>query len=337
MLPGHFALLVDGISAFKTLFERLEKAQKSIYVEIFIFADDQTGWEMALMLAKKAREGLDVRVMYDQIGTYYFSFFNWRAITGRMALLRFLKTQGVQIVHAGEPNPFHFQLDHRKIIVIDSAEAFTGGMNIGDHYQFEWHDIFIHIKEPQIAQGFERVFLKEWDGDTPTSEEIPWRDSIYSMLITDFKVNDIEEDLNSRIRRAKKSIFIEVPYITDIRLIRALIDAKKRGVDVKVIVPKVSNHLVTRIQHAVTVKWMRYFDIDIYIYGKTLNHLKVYLIDDEYVSLGSANATYRSMKRNKEFNLGTNDRQIINTVREYLFERDFKRSIRMQSMWENAG
>lgn len=337
MLPAHFSLLVDGISAFNTLFERLEKAERSIYVEMFIFSDDKTGWDMALILAKKAREGLDVRVMYDQIGTYYFSFYSWRAITGRLALLRFLKTQGVKIIHAGEPNPFHFQLDHRKIIVIDSKEAFTGGMNIGDHYQFEWHDIFIHIKEPEIAHGFERIFLREWMEDVPKSEDIIWNENTYSMLITDFKINDIEEDLNRRIRTAKKNVFIEVPYITDIRLIRALIDAKKRGVDVKVIIPKVSNHLITRLQHAVTVKWMRFFDVDIFIYGKTLNHLKVYLIDDEYVSLGSANATYRSMKRNKEFNLGTNDKKIVDTVKEYLFERDFKRSIRMKSIWESAG
>lgn len=337
MLPVHFTLLVDGISAFRTLFERLEQAEHSIYIEMFIFADDKTGWDMALILAKKAREGLDVKVMYDQIGTYYFSLFNWRAITGRMALLRFLKTQGVQIVHAGEPNPFHFQLDHRKIIVIDSKEAFTGGMNIGDHYQFEWHDIFIHIREPLIAAGFERIFLAEWVDGEVSSYKLEWGNNHYDMLVTDFKQNDIEEDLNKRIRSAKKNIFIEVPYITDIRLIRALIDAKKRGIDVKVIVPKVSNHLITRLQHAVTVKWMRYFDIDIFIYGKTLNHLKVYLIDNEYVSLGSANATYRSMKRNKEFNLGTNDMQIVNTVKEQLFERDFKRSIRMRSIWENAG
>lgn len=336
MLPAHFSLLVDGTLAFNTLFERLERAEHSIYVEMFIFSDDKTGWDMALILAKKAREGLDVRVIYDQIGTYYFSFFSWRAITGRMALLRFLKTQGVKIVHAGEPNPFHFQLDHRKIITIDSKEAFTGGMNIGDHYQFEWHDIFIHITEPVIARGFERIFLAEWADGEVCSHLLTWNSNDYHLLVTDFKQNDIEKDLNARIRRAQKQIFIEVPYITDIGLIRSLIDAKKRGVDVKVIVPKVSNHLLTRLQHAVTVKWMRYFDIDIFIYGKTLNHLKVYVID-EYVSLGSANATYRSMRRNKEFNLGTNDLQIVEAVKKMVFERDFKRSIRMSSVWENAG
>ncbi len=322
-MTSHFELLVDGKAAFKNLFHVLEQAKKSIYIEIFLLTDDKTGWDFALILAKKAREGVDVRLIYDQIGTYYFSLHNWRSLTGRLALLRFLATQGVKIIHAGNPNPFRFQLDHRKIIVVDSVHSFTGGMNIGDNYQFDWHDILIYFQEPEISEKFEKLFLNEWAKKAVRSETFSFNGNIYSLLVTAVRKHDIQKDLHERINGAKKYIYIEVPYFTDLKLVHALIKAKSRGVNVKIIVPNKPNHLLPRIQHILTLKLMHKAKIEIFYYKKTLNHLKVFLFDDVYVSIGSANATYRSMIGNKELNLGTNDAQIIQEVKSKIFIKDF--------------
>lgn len=322
-MASHFELLVDGKSAFGKLFHVLEQAKKSIYVEIFLLTDDKTGWDFALILAKKARQGIDVRLIYDQIGTYYFSLHNLRSLTGRVALLRFLATQGVKIEHAGNPNPFRFQLDHRKIIVVDSIHSFTGGMNIGDSYQFDWHDILIYFSEPSISIKFEKLFLYEWSKKPVHSEKTTFAGNNYSLLVTALKKHDIQEDLHEHINKATKYIYIEVPYFTDLKFVHALIKAKSRGVDVKIIVPNRPNHILPRIQHVLTLMLMQRAKIEIFYYKSTLNHLKVFLFDDEYVSIGSANATYRSMIGNKELNLGTNDKLIIKEVKSKIFTKDF--------------
>jgi cardiolipin synthase len=228
--------------------------------------------------------------------------------------------------------------DHVKTMVVDNRLAFLGGMNIGREYRYDWHDLMLEIRGPvvdQINREFELAwgqagilgdfsYLLNWGLKQLNSDEpgYPLR-----LIYTKPGQNEIYRLQRDAIQRAQRYIYIENAYFTDDTLLRALIVARRRGVDVRVIIPlETDRGLITRnITLAANV--MLENGIRVYIYPG-FSHAKAAIFDG-WASVGSANLDRLSLHINKEINIATSEPAAVATLQQSLFEPDFARSREM--------
>jgi cardiolipin synthase len=307
------ALLQSGGDFFGELFAAIQQAEKSIYLEFYIVRADRTGRYLAELLGKAVERGVEVCLLYDYIGCF----------DTPAAYFRALVESGIHCTPFNPP-PFRNGItwfdkrDHRKIAIIDSRVAFTGGMNIGDEYAggqqaLYWRDLGIRIEGPAVEE-LRRLFCENWHSEadyTPLCN----CDVSFTKAFGDDEVAIVSggpHHNRSRIRAAFRmaivgaadSIRIETPYfVPGPRFIRGLLRAVKRGVKVQLILPAKSDvplvRLVNRSSYATLIKG----GIEVYERGETILHGKVMLIDRRWSVIGSANLDQRSFHRNFEVNV----------------------------------
>jgi phosphatidylserine/phosphatidylglycerophosphate/cardiolipin synthase-like enzyme len=232
-------------------------------------------------------------------------------------------------------NPW-FTSDHVKTTIIDHKIAFVGGMNIGREYRYDWHDLMMEIQGP-VVDTIRYEFHLAWAhagplGDlgyvikqaTPnvrrsTNENYPLR-----VLLTGPGNHEIYKAQLEAIRHAQRYIYIQNAYFTDDRLLRELVFARRRGVDVRVVIPMETDHGPITRSNVLAANVMLENGIRVFIYPG-FSHVKAAIFDG-WVSVGSANFDRLSLRLNRELNIVSSDPTIAQQLLERLFEPDFRSS-----------
>jgi len=306
---NRVTLLKDGKEAFPSMISAIEGASSTINLETYMLRSDRTGWRFGEILAKKSSEGVEVNIIYDSLGS----------LDCGEDFLQFLQSRGINILEYNPIAPWKkgwrwLRRNHRKILVVDGRVGFTGGINIADDYSDPseggkgWRDTHIKIEGP-VVRELQRLFLSTWkksagerkyfpyleeSGDTPVqivgSREIRNRKAIKKAYI-------------NAIKNAKQSIYLTNAYfIPDRGILRAIWNACKRGVEIVLILPGISD--VKVVQYASRSLYSRLLSQGVKIYereGKVL-HSKTAVIDGEWSTIGSYNMDHRSYLYDLEVN-----------------------------------
>jgi len=319
----------------------LQQAAHHIHLEFYIIRDDCTGCAFAEALLASAARGVEVSLLYDYIGCF----------DTPASYFRRLEKGGVRCLPFNPP-PFRQGIawfdkrDHRKMVVIDGEMAFLGGINIGAEYAGygesleRWRDVGIRIDGPAIAE-LQKLFRESWlneGGNVPVGWDEP---SVPADEAGDAEVlivsggphhnrSFIRSAFRMAIAGASRSIKIENPYfIPGPRVLRSLLRAANRGVQVQLVLPAVSDvplvRLVSRSSYAPLLRG----GIEIYEREGTILHAKVMLIDDCWGVVGSANLDQRSFHRNYEVNVIVDSHDFGRQMAE-LFDEDLSRSRRIE-------
>ncbi len=325
-------------AAFADLLAAIEGARHHVHLEYFILRSDATGMQLLEVLTKKAKEGVQVRLLYDAMGGLHFK---------RSALVPLTEAGGEVAVFL-PLNPLRSLIrvslrNHRKIAVVDGRVAFTGGMNIGDEYLGKgrlgyWRDAVLRIEGPAAGQ-LQRVFCEDWEFATRTrlegTEYFPTLEAAGSSTLQvassgpDQEVNTIREIYFAAILAARKRVWIASPYvIPDAGLFDALRLARHRGVDVRVLSLARPDHYVSYYAGRYYAAELLGMGVKVYQYQRGMMHAKTILVDSEWAMVGSANLDNRSLHLNFEVGCLLHDANLAAGLEEE-FLRDLEVSVPM--------
>lgn len=342
-LPGNdIKIYTNGSDKLADLKKDLLNAKKSINIEYYIFANDKTGNDIMKILCQKAREGVDVKLIYDSIGS-------------RKAPRRFFKKLEDAGGQVGEffPPFMHIRLinlklnyrNHRKVVVVDGKIGYTGGINIrNDHLGLDkklkpWRDTHIRVEGAGVY-ALQNIFLDDWryckNDNTPLRLYLEngyfpsptIKGNATTQLVTsgpDSAVPKILEAYVKMITNAKKRVYIQTPYfIPDDVFISALRIAVKSGIDVRIMVPKIPDKKTVYLATLSYLKEVAELGIKIYLYNGFL-HSKTLLVDDNKLSIGTCNTDNRSFRLNFEDTVIIYSKELNKQHRD-IFEDDIKHS-----------
>ena len=312
---NRISIMTDGNHMFESLLADIAEAKFSINIEYFIVKKDVTGRKLFDALIEKAREGIEVRLLLDALGSRFnkkhYKVQEFLDAGGRFALFFPPKISFVNF-------RFNYR-NHRKIVVIDDKTGYIGGFNIGDEYLGKkqrfgnWRDTHIRVQGDCI-NDLNATFCMDW---RLSSKEDILIEKIYgkpsndaghtSIQIVNSGPNSVREEVRhaylKMITSAKKNIYIQSPYfIPDNSIFDSLVNAAHSGVDVRIMIPCMPDHIF--------VYWATYYycglllksGVKVYVYDNGFLHAKTIAVDGEVCSVGSANFDIRSFRLNFESN-----------------------------------
>ena len=338
--------LVDGPETFGSMRAAVAAAKKYVHVETFIYGDDDLGREFSELLAQKRREGLEVRVLYDSIGSMDTpgEFFDE------------MRGAGIEVREFRPMNPLEnpriwevHNRDHRKIVVIDGLVGFTGGINIDGTYSSSssikpgpkrgitdgWRDTHVRIEGPAVRQ-LERLFEQSWNkaGEASSfgskySPEVPQRGKELVTIVA----NDSDSDerwlygtVLAAFEHASSRLWITQAYFApNEQLIQAMTTAAGRGVDVRLIVPAFSDSNIVLQASRATFEQMLRGGVRVFERKHALLHAKTIVVDGTVSFVGSANLDMRSFVHNDEVHAVIVGREPAQRM-EKIFQRDERES-----------
>ena len=321
-----------GEDKFKELLIQLEKAEHFIFLEYFIIAEGVMWGEVLDILARKAKEGVDVRLMYD--GTCEFS-------TLPHDYPKRLKKLGIKCKMFSPITPFvstHYNYrDHRKILVIDGRTAFTGGINLADEYinlksRFgHWKDTAIMV-QGKAAESFTLMFLQMWNIDEKVPEiekflgKYPIPEKQCKGYVLPYADSPLDNEKTGEmvyidiLNRAQKYVHIMSPYlILDGEMEMAIKFAAERGVEVSLILPGIPDKIMPYSLAKTHYKSLLAAGVKIYEYTPGFVHAKVFVSDDIKAVVGTINLDYRSLYHHFECAAYMYDTECIGDI-----EKDFQ-------------
>ena len=328
--------LLNGDEFFPDMLKAVREARKSISLETYIYWTGDIGRELADVLSERARAGVKVHVLIDWIGS--------RKINE--ALLDRMRDAGVEVERY---NPLVWYAltrinhrDHRKLLIVDGKVGFTGGAGVADIWKGSaddpehWRDTMWRVEGPAVAQ-MQAIFIDNWskttarvlDGDD-YFPELPKAGELSAQM---FKSSPREGTEDVRVMNliaiaaARKSIRLSASYyVPDDLTTQEFLEARARGVKVEIIIPGAKTDSAV-VKHASRGKWgpLLKAGVKIYEYQPTMYHCKVMVVDDAFVSLGSANFGNRSFRLNDEANLNLLDEKFA-AEQVKVFEHDLSRS-----------
>lgn len=330
----------DGYQFFPALLQSISRARHHIHLETYIFDDDPLGRLIADALIQKAKEGVEIRVIYDDVGC-------WRVPS---AFFERMKKAGIDVC-AFMPVKFPAftskvnYRNHRKICVIDGIEGFTGGMNIALRYvkgmrngTLPWRDTHMRLRG-SIVYALQRAFLVDWyfvDRTLVTNRKyyppMPWKISndCLAQMVTSSPIAPWPDIMQGYVRillEAKSYVYMESPYFLPTEpVLFAMRTAALAGVDVRLMVPRHSDsHLLEWASLSYVVETLA-SGVKIKLYEGGFNHSKLLVADDEVSTCGSTNIDFRSFENNFESNVFFYDRQMALRIKE-LYMADEAQSI----------
>ena len=299
-----------GEDNYVDLIKELKKAKKYIFMEYFIIEEGQMWNGILEILEQKAKEGLDVRLMYDDMGCVSLLPYGYD---------KELEKKGIQCIAF---NPFKPLLslamnnrDHRKITVIDGHTGFTGGINLADEYinvkeRFgHWKDTGVMLKGEGVW-NLTMMFLEMWNSNRQTDADFSiykpevhqWETTLSDGYVQPYGDSPLDEEVVGEnvylniINTAKNYVYIFTPYlIIDNEMMTALCLAAKKGVDVKIVTPGIPDK---KTVFKLTRSYYRQLieaGVKIYEYTPGFIHAKVFICDDEIATVGTINMDYRSL------------------------------------------
>lgn len=339
---NSFELVTDSVKAFDALLEEIQNANSSISISTYVFNKDAVTEKLLVALTEKALQGIHVRILIDSLGSYRIYFFQ-----GLFKKLR----------HAGGEVHFFMPLlrlpyrnyvnlrNHRKIYLFDEQVLLTGGMNLSDEYMGpakspeQWQDILFKASGEAVYQ-YAQVFENDWAYATdeplrPASlpSDILHGDAYIQVIPSgpDIRGDALYKALISAIHTARERIWIVTPYfVPDETLFMSLRIARLKGVDIKLITPKASNHLIADLGRSSYMRELAESDIDLVLYNGNMLHAKAILFDNDAVMIGSVNIDNRSLLLNYEVVSFVYSESIIkeveNWMREFMADADYRMS-----------
>ncbi len=334
-------LLIDGKEFFECLFAEIAKATEYVYLEFFIFRDDEIGNQLAQCLIERAQAGVIVRMLYDEVGCIRLS----------NSYLKRLTQAGVEVhpfnTRQGWFNRFQINFrNHRKLVVIDGTTAIIGGLNIGTEYlgsadeSSRWRDTGIKVTGP-VTHKVQAVFAGDyfWAArenlpeaiwtitQNPTAEPKPNSPQKRNSICCATGPADHRPRASmmycSLANSAKSRLWISTPYLVpDEASIVALHMAKARGVDVRLLIPDRADHLLVYLAGFHYENEFTEASIPVYRYHAGFMHQKCILVDDQLAMIGSTNLDNRSLHLNFEIMMGISDPELISQV-EAMLDEDF--------------
>lgn len=333
---NKLTLLVDGSEVIDSAAPDIARARAFIHIEVFQWEGDGIGVKFRDILAEKVKAGVRVRVILDRIGSSLM-------VEGNKAhkFVNSMREAGIEV----KVRRFRLlHLDHRKVIVMDDGAGglvgYTGGMNIGDDYVWNWHDQQTRVLGPAVSR-LHKSFLENWKkvaGEELSGfpEPRPAEGGAPTYVITHIG-GDADRNIKKAyllaINTARSLIRIEDPYFTDNDVIAALIkaaaDPQRPGLKVQLIVPAKDDMQVTLRAFRSHYKDMLKAGIEVYEYQPRMEHLKVAVMDNIWATVGSSNLDPQSLKYNNEMNLLVLDRAFAREVDTRIFDKDIAQSRRI--------
>ena len=300
---------------FDQMIKDIEAAEDHIHFQYYIFKLDGIGNRLYKALLKKQKEGVSVRILYDDIGSRSLSLKNFTDIKEHGGLVEAFFPSKLPLV-----NPRINNRNHRKIVVIDGRIGYIGGSNVGDEYigldpkMGAWRDTHLRI-EGNAVKSLQLRFMLDWNSHD-TRNNMKHEDRYFPEI---FSVGDITMQIASSgpdedyqqikygylkmINSAKKEIYIQSPYfIPDQSIMEALKITLLSGVKVKIMIPSFPDHPFVYWATYSNVATLMYMGAEVYMYQPGFLHQKVFVIDDEIVSIGTTNVDNRSFILNFEVN-----------------------------------
>jgi cardiolipin synthase len=339
ILPGnHVRILMNGDDTFPAMLEAIESARASITFESFIFRD-AIGGKFCKALTDAARRGVRVHILLDWIGSR----------TMDQGLLEATKKAGAQVRIYHELSWYHWRRlnnrTHRKLLIVDGAKGYTGGLGIGTEWTGHaqdpkhWRDTHYEVTGPVVAQ-MQSVFVDNWIKATgevlhgevyfPTLESTGDMDAQMFSSSPEGGSSSMHLMVLLAIAAATETIDIENSYfVPDALTIQTLVAARKRGVRVRVLVP--NRHTDAKVgrwaAQALYAELLK-AGIEIYEYEPTMLHCKIMVVDGGWTSVGSCNFDDRSFRLNDEANLNVFDKKFACLQMEHV-DKDFAQSRRI--------
>ena len=344
-IHNELEVLRNGEKKFEALIEDLRGAKHHIHFEYYIFTDDVIGNNIIDLLCKKAEEGVEVRLIFDDVGSNI----------SRKSKSK-LKTSGVQF-HAFMPVLFprftgkmNYR-DHRKIAVIDGEIGYLGGINISDDYinineEVYWRDTHLKIRGDAVKH-LQILFFTSWNFVSGSSVELSKvyfpetnLEGIHGVQIigsgpdTDWPF--IKEAVFSAITTASDYLYLTTPYfIPNDEIVVAMQTAARSGVDVRLLLPKKSDSWISGSASNSYLNELLEAGVKVYLYEKGFIHAKTFVMDDEVCSIGTANMDFRSYEINFEVTAFVYDKPTCMQLKEQ-FEEDLKSaSVMNLEKWES--
>jgi len=335
---GSVDILVDGEAFFTRFIDTVTAAQESVQLQTYIFDNDDYAVRIGELLKRRSNEGIDVKVLLDGLGTIGGTMADPESLPAHheppVSVRLFLQSDS-QVDVRQKANPW-FTGDHVKSTVIDEKIAFVGGMNIGREYRYDWHDMMVEMQGP-VVDVIDREFHLAWGragllGDLgyliaqarPKPKQDLKQGYPLRVLLTTAGNYEIYNAQLQAIRRAQRYIYIQNAYITDDSLLRELVLARRRGVDVRVVIPMETDIGPITRSNVLAANLMLENGIRVFIYPG-FSHVKA-AIYDGWVCLGSANFDRLSLRINRELNIASSDPAVAGQLLERLFEPDFRSS-----------
>ncbi|MCG3086745.1 cardiolipin synthase [Sporosarcina cyprini] len=328
----------DGAVKFESLIKDLEAAKDHIHFQYYILRLDTLGKRIMDILIRKAKQGVKVRVLFDDIGSRGLHVRHLKALVEAGGEVAAFFPAILPLI-----NPRLNYRNHRKIVVIDGRIGYVGGFNVGDEYlglnkRFGyWRDTHLRI-EGSAVHPLQTRFILDWNQasekhniiyDERLFPAIPRKGSVGLQIVSsgpDAEWEQIKDGYLKMIFLAKEYIYIQTPYfIPDVSFLDALRIACLSGVDVRIMIPNKPDHMF--------VYWATYSNVGkllkagakVYIYENGFIHSKQIVVDDELSTVGTANIDVRSFKLNFEINAFIYDREKSHELAE-LFEQDMQLS-----------
>ncbi len=325
-LWNKVTILNNGEETFPAIFEALRNATHHIHLEYYMIEDGRIGNQLKEILIEKAKQGVEIRLIYDDVGSWDISD----------DYIDELKEAGID-ANAFIPVRFprfaqkiNFR-NHRKIVIVDGKIGFLGGLNFADRYMYGipeigfWRDTHIRLEGTAVG-SLQVVFLTDWQFVTNillnNSDYFPRYESEEKTMVQiaasgpDSDWDSIMQTFFYAISTAKKYLYISTPYfIPNESILTAIKTVALSGVDVKIILPSKSDSRLTFFGSMSYIKELLEANVSIHMYKKGFTHSKILIVDDIFSSVGTANMDLRSFDQNFEINALIYDEKIAKQLK----------------------
>ncbi|MCM3317758.1 cardiolipin synthase [Rummeliibacillus stabekisii] len=338
----------DGEEKFKALLEDIESAKHHIHIQYYIFRVDRLGTKIVKELTKKAKQGVQVRLLYDEMGSRGVHVKHFQELIDAGGEVEVFFPSILPLI-----NPRMNYRNHRKLVIIDGRVGYIGGFNVGDEYlglkkKFGyWRDTHLRL-EGSSVHPMQTRFLLDWNQASNT-KDIQYADHYFPAITRKGEVSiqivssgpdsEWEQIKNAYLKligMAQKYIYIQTPYfIPDDSFMDAVRIACLSGIDVRIMIPNKPDHMFVYWATYSYVGQLLKAGAKIYIYENGFLHTKMIVIDDEASTVGTANIDFRSFKLNFEVNAFIYHRETSHKLAE-LFEKDMLLSTELtQELYDN--
>ncbi|MDA8433421.1 MAG: phospholipase D-like domain-containing protein, partial [Nitrospiraceae bacterium] len=344
LIKGNKVKLLDGPSAYAAMLDAVSNAKDHINVETFIISNDEMGCKFADLLLQKKSEGVAVNLIYDSVGSFRTPgpFFDR------------LRAGGIQVLEFNPVNPLkahgRWRLthrDHRKILIVDGKVAITGGVNVSQVYSGEisgdveevgripWRDTDVQIEGPAVAE-FQKLFLETWKQQK--GPELPAGDYFPPLRETGKDLIEVVGSTPGEMNRTTFIMYVSAVtfsdnfahltnayFVPDSQMVTALTEAAGRGVDVKIVLPSVSDSPLAFYAGRYYYSDLLRAGVKLYERHKAILHAKTAVIDGVWATVGSTNMDFWSFLNNNEDNAIILSRPFSAEV-EKMFQDDLRES-----------